>query len=360
LSVFESNSEYERLVLIQSPYSYSLNVHASTSSSDWNQSQAGIHVETLKHKPENSGGLYGENASVWKLLRKERKPFELLADIEKTFLKFDLSRNEIRVYLHLARSGVQKAREISDALSLHRTETYRILRDLEKRGLLSCILEKPLKFMAVPFEEAYDVLVKIKKLNVQLLERKKKDLVDLWESIPQQKAVPETKEIFQILEGEEQLILKANEIVERTKKEVCVLAPDLGLLRLYHSGFTDNLERVSKKKVKVLLLTNNSPKSRFIAEKMGLSDVKYLPANSDDLPSFILSDQQELLFAIKNGNSHQDAGMRRRKEKISFLWTNYNTFIKALKLLFLNLWNAKTSSSDADLPKETVIVQKEA
>jgi len=310
-------------------------------------------METLKTKPENSGRLYDKNAPVWKLLRKERKTFDFLADIEKTFLQFDLSRNEIRVYLYLARSGVQKAREISDTLSLHRTETYRILRDLEKRGLVSCILEKPLKFTAVPFEDAYDVLVKTKKLNVQLLERKKKDLLDLWLSIPQQKAEPETKEIFQILEGEEQLILKANEIAERTKKEICVLAPDLGLLRFYHSGFTDNLKKVSKKKIKVLLLTNSSPKSRFIAEKMGLSDVKYLSVKSDDLPSFILSDKQELLFSIKNGNGHHDTEMRRRKEKISFLWTNYNTFIKALKLLFVNLWSAKTSPVNANLLEET-------
>jgi sugar-specific transcriptional regulator TrmB len=314
-------------------------------------------VETLKQKPQNNGRLYGENAPVWKLLKKERKPLDFLADIEKTFLQFDLSRNEIRVYLYLARSGIQKAREISDALALHRTETYRILRDLEKRGLLSCILEKPIKFTAVPFEEAYDILVKTKKLNVEMLERKKKDLVDLWASVPQQKVEPETKEIFQILEGEEQLILKANEISERTKKEIFVLAPDLELLHLYHSGFTDNLEKVSKKKVKVLLLTNNSPKSRFLAEKMGLSDVKYIPVNSNELPSFILSDQQELLFSIKNANSHQDSSMRRKKEKTSFLWTNYNTFIKALKLLFANLWSAKTSPVNSNLLEETVRVR---
>jgi HTH-type transcriptional regulator, sugar sensing transcriptional regulator len=310
-------------------------------------------VETLKQKPRNTGRLYGENAPVWNLLKKERKPFDFLADIEKTFLQFDLSRNEIKVYLYLARSGVQKAREISDALALHRTETYRILRDLEKRGLLSCILAKPIKFTAVQFEEAYDILVKTKKLNVEMLERKKKDLVDLWSAIPQQKSEPETKEIFQILEGEEQLILKANEISERTEKEIFVLAPDIELLRLYHSGFTDDLEKISKKKAKVLLMTNSSPKSRFIAEKMGLSNVKYIPVTSKDMPSFILADQKELLFSIKNGAENQEVSMRRKKEKISFLWTNYNTFIKSLNMLFTNLWNTKTELN-ADMLKAII------
>lgn len=312
----------------------------------------------LKQKTKNAVRLYNENAPVWKILKKERS-FAYLEDIEKTFLQFDLSRNEIRVYLYLARSGIQKAREISDTISLHRTETYRILRDLEKRGLLSCILEKPIKFIAVPFEEAYDILVKTKKLSVQLLERKKKDLVNLWSSIPRQNVDPETKKIFQILEGKEHLILKANEIAERSKKEIFVVAPEPELIRLYNSGFTDKLEKISNKKIKVLLLTNNSPTSRFIAEKTGLRDIQYIPINSDELPSFILSDHQELLFSINNSNEHQESGMQRKKEKPSFIWTNYNAFIKALNLLFTTLWSTKNFPLDPNF-SQTLIISKRA
>jgi len=298
-------------------------------------------VEILKEKSEYPVSLYDEDARIWKLLRRDREPLKSLRIIEDTLLKFDLSRNEIRVYLYLARSGMRRAREISDALSLHRTETYRILRDLEKRGLISSVLEKPLKFMATPFEETIDILIKAKKLKIELLERKKKNLIDIWLSVPQQKVEPENKEVFQILEGEEQIILKANEILEKTKEEIYVLAPDLELLRLYHSGFTDKLERFSKKNVKVRLLTNHSPKSRFIADKMKLTDVKYVLSSAEELPSFIISDQEQLLFSIKNGNDAQDLGTRRRKGRISSLWTNYEAFIKALKTLFLELWNTE-------------------
>jgi len=313
-------------------------------------------VEIVEEKLEHAhapASLYDEDARVWKLLRRDREPLKSLKIIEDTFLNFGLSRNEIRVYIYLARSGMRKAREISDALSLHRTETYRILRDLEKRSLISSVLEKPLKFIATPFEEALDTLIKAKKIRIQLLERKKKNLIAIWFSIPQQKVEPQNKEIFQVLEGEEQMIIKANEILERTIEEIYVLAPDLDLLRLFHSGFTDNLEKVSRKNVKVRLLTNHSPKSRFIAEKMKLTDVKYLFSNVEDLPSFIISDQEQLLFSIKNGNGIQDSGMRRKKEKISFLWTNYDAFIKALKTLFLELWNTKIAPSEAELPEET-------
>ena len=295
-------------------------------------------METVKQSIKNPETIYNENSPLWNLLNKEKKPFNFLENIEKTLLEFDLSRNEIKVYLSLARSGVQKARDISDGLSLHRTETYRILRDLEKRGLLSCIIDKPLKFTAVPFSEAYDILIKTKKLNIQLLERKKKDLVDLWASIPKQKPDLEIKEIFQIFEGEEQLILKASEISEKTKKEICIVVPDKELIQLYHSGFTDILEKISKKKVKVLLLTNSSFKSQFITKKIGISNIKHVPMQSDELPNFILSDNQELLFSIKAHDDHQDSGLRRKEEKTSFLLTNYAAFIKSFTLLFKNLW----------------------
>lgn len=302
-------------------------------------------MEITTEKPERLVNLYEDNARVWKLLRKDKEPLKSLQVIEDTLLGFGLSNNEIRVYIHLARSGVRKAREISDALSLHRTETYRILRDLEKRGLVSSILEKPLKFMATPFEETIDILIKTKKQKIKLLERQKKNLVNIWFSIPQQKIKPQSKEVFQILEGEEQINLKADELLENSKKEIYLLAPDLDLLRLYHSGFTDKLEKFSRKSWEIRLLTNYSPKSRFIVDKMKLIYVKYLSSNVEELPSFIISDQGQILFSIKNDNDVQDIGMRRKKGRISSLWTNYEAFVKALKMLFFELWNTETSSS---------------
>jgi sugar-specific transcriptional regulator TrmB len=300
-----------------------------------------VPVEILKEKPQHQVNLYDKDAHVRKLLRRDKDPLRSLEIIEDTLVKFDLSRNEIKVYIYLARSGMCKAREISDALSLHRTETYRILRDLGKRGLISSVLEKPLKFVATPFEETLDILIEAKKLKIDFLERKKENLIDIWFSLPHPKVEHENKEVFQILEGREQIIAKANEIVEKTRETIYVLAPASELLHFYHSGFTDKLERFSKKNGKVKILTNCSPKSRFIAEKIKLTDVRYLFSDLEGLPSFIISDQEQLLFSIKNGNDVNDP-RRKRKGEVSSLWTNYEAFVRALKTLFLVLWDTKT------------------
>lgn len=304
-------------------------------------------TETFSKEHETVVRLYDEKAGLYKFVMKDKGPLKSLEAIENTFQKLGLSKNEIRVYVHLARSGMLKASEISEVISLHRTETYRILRDLEKTGLVSSVFEKPLKFVATPFDRALDILIKSKKLRLELLEKKKKDLVDLWFSLPQPEVEFVKREVFQILEGEEQINLKAEGILDKAKKEICVFASDSDISRFYHSAFLDKLERLAKKDFSVRLLTNDSPKSCFFVNKLKLNTVKNLSTCPRDLPSFIIIDQEQLLFLINKGNEQNDSGEDRR-EKLTALWTNYEAFIRALSTLFSELWHSKLPLSPDD------------
>jgi sugar-specific transcriptional regulator TrmB len=296
-------------------------------------------LEPVVEDSEEVVKLYDEHAGVWKFVRKDRGPLKSIEIIEGMFQKLGLSKNEIRVYVYLARSRERKASEVSEALSLHRTETYRILRDLEKRGLVSSVFEKPLKFIATPFERAIEALIETKKLGIQRLESKKQRLVDIWLSLPQPQVGFTRKEVFQILEGEEQIDLKAKEIIQGTEREIKVFASKEDLGRLYYSGFIDELERFSRKDFDVKLLTTSSSKSRFFIEKIKLVNARVAVSDVEGVPTFILVDQGQLLFMIrKNGD---DSGEKVRKEKVAALLTNYEAFINALQKLFSELWNTE-------------------
>jgi len=288
-------------------------------------------------KTEELVRIYDETTGAWKFVKKDKGPLKSLELIENTLVKLGLSKNEVRVYLHLARHGERKASEISEALCLHRTETYRILRDLEKRGMVSSVFEKPLRFIATPFEKAIDFLIEAKKLKIKLLERKKKNLVDVWLSLPHPRVSLERKEVFQILEGEEQIDLKADEILGKAKKELMVFAPEGDLAHFYYSGFLDKLEKSAKKDMGVMLLTNHSSKSRFFIDKTKLN-ARYSSSSIGDLPSFIIADQEHLLLSIRKTDENLKEDSRGRRGKTAALWTNYGAFIKALGKLFGELW----------------------
>lgn len=287
-------------------------------------------MELSVEKPENIMKLYDENTGSWRFVKTDKGLSKSLETIEKTLYRLGLSKNEIKVYVYLARAGERKASEISEGLSLHRTETYRILRDLEKKGLISSVFEKPLKFIATPFEKALDILIETKKMKLSLLEKRKANLVDIWLSLPKPETENERKEVFQILEGEEQISLKADEILNTAEKEVSIFVSEHDIPNFYHSGLLDKLEKISKKDVDVQLLTNYSPKSCFFIEKIKLKKAKYSLSNVDELPTFILTDNSQLVLLIRTNNG---------KKRVAALWTNYDAFVKALKTLFLELWN---------------------
>lgn len=286
-------------------------------------------MELTVEKPESIMKLYDENSGLWKFVRVDKGPSKSLEAIEEALGRLGLSRNEIRIYLYIARTGEHKASEISESLSLHRTETYRILRDLEKKGLVSSVFEKPLKFLATSFERALGTLIETKKMKINLLEKKKAELVDLWLTLPKPEAEQERREVFQILEGEEQISLKADEILNAARTEILVFAAEQDIASFYHSSLLDQLEKISKKGVDVQLLTSYSPKSCFFIEKLKLKKAKYSVSEVDGLPTFLLTDDGQLLLLIRKDNG---------KKKVAALWTNYDAFVKALKALFLELW----------------------
>ena len=82
-----------------------------------------------------------------------------LVEVEQALGKFSLNKSEIRVYLYLARFGAQKAQSVAEALGVHRTEGYKVLRRLEAQGIVSRIMERPMKFIAVPFESVLTNLI---------------------------------------------------------------------------------------------------------------------------------------------------------------------------------------------------------
>jgi len=279
--------------------------------------------------------VYDDKSDSVKFVKRDKGFSKQLTTIEETLSRFGLLKNEIKVYLYLARVGEKKAGEIAEAISLHRTETYRILRDLEKKGILFSVFEKPLKFTAVPIDKAIDLLVEAQKMRIKLLEKEKASVVELWMQMPQIKVEKTKKELFQMLEGEQQVILKAEEILERTEKEFQIFAPSEYLSQLYYSDFTDKLEKRAAT-LDIRLVTDNSPKSVFFTEQIKHLKKKIGLVDAQSLPCFIISDQKELLIAFHE-NENTDETSDKKKFKTAAIWTNYNAFVWTLQMLFTKL-----------------------
>ena len=173
------------------------------------------------------------------------------------------------------------------------------------------------------------MLVEAKKLKLNLLERKRERLIHIWLSLPKIEGDTGRKEVFQILEGEDQVGLKANEIVSRAQREILIFFMEDDIVKLYHTGFLDRLKISAKRDVNIKFMVNCSQKARFFLDKIRLGNIKYLYLNDEVLPTFMLVDDEQTLLFIRRNDG---------KRRIAALWTNYEAFLRMLKVLFNELW----------------------
>lgn len=75
---------------------------------------------------------------------------------------FDLSKTQAKVYMALNALGVATASEIAALSRIRREEVYRMMPELENRGIISSRLEAPRKFAATEPKTALSILVKVK------------------------------------------------------------------------------------------------------------------------------------------------------------------------------------------------------
>jgi len=279
--------------------------------------------------------VYDKKTEAWKIVRKDQTYDKQLSTVEETLSRFGLLKNEIRVYLYLARTGQMKAGDLSEAISLHRTETYRILRDLEKKGIVFSIFEKPLKFTAVPLDKAIDLLVDAQKIKIRLLEQEKPSLVELWQSMPQPKVEIAKKELFQMLEGEQQVLMKANELLEKTEQKFQIFASADYLSELYYNDFSDTLKNQADK-VEVTLMTDDSLKSAYFIGQMKWPNKSHKTTDERNLPCFMISDNKEVMFVFHEKDGDDKDGSK-KKYRTAAIWTNYTALVNTLKVLFSKL-----------------------
>ena len=74
--------------------------------------------------------------------------------IKETLRNFGLTEKEAEIYIFIARYGAQTSGEIAKNTKTHRPHIYRILKSLQKKGVIESTLESPARFTITPFEKS--------------------------------------------------------------------------------------------------------------------------------------------------------------------------------------------------------------
>lgn len=242
--------------------------------------------------------------------------------------KFGLTSNQSKVYVFLGKYGSKTAPEVCKALKLPRTETYHLLTTLQNKGMASATFQHPIRFSAEPLNKAIWSLVNAEKERVNSLEKQEKELVQLWETIPEFNSSAQVKEDkMQMLQGVNQINSKIKEMTTNAKKEFLVLGSEKDFLKFYHSDFIEPLDKTN---IDLKIITSTSDKLMYIFDDIDRSKVKKMSANVKENLCFIIKDEQEIIFFIKNASQNS--------QDLNAIWTDSESMVYSMKLLFSSIW----------------------
>ena len=250
-------------------------------------------------------------------------------EIKAEMFGMGLSSNEGRIYLHLAKTGPQRAREVSECLSIHRTETYHLLSSLLNKGLLTATFQHPVQFEAVSFEKALNILTDIERDKVKSIERKRPHLLNLWRLLPKNLNQPLIKEGFQILGGLTRVYHKTAEMIKDSKKSLLICGGEADIIRLHQNGVLDSITAAAKRSLEFRIVTCETPVCVELLKRIRSNSLRLLSRQISYLPHFFVQDSKETLFMLSPGV--------RAKREATALWTNYGALVEAMSILFHEL-----------------------
>ena len=266
--------------------------------------------------------------------------------IKEVLKEFGLTETETEVYVFLAKHGINKGGEVSRQTRKPKALVYRILKSLEKKGVVESTLEFPARFTAVPFATVLEMNIRARREEAALIEKRKDALLDDWEKISKTELEPESAK-FNVIEGTRKIYRKIAEIVDKAKKNLSVILTVTDLSRAEQFGVFDTaydrqrkteiefrfLTEVDQQNIKALKMLNPELKNRFHIKARN-ADLSLIP-----FTRMIIRDDQEILFFIS-------PILRSKKKQEACIYTNCSSLVGSYAGIFEELWANSTRIQD--------------
>ena len=259
--------------------------------------------------------------------------------IKTALKKFGLTEKEIEVYSLLARMGVQKTGQIAKQLKINKGLAYRLLKNLQKKGVVEATLESPTRYTAIAFEKVIDAYIKSTREEAQRIEEAKNSLLSDWNRISQEE-LNSSLEKFGVIEGKKKIFKKISRLVKETRKQISIGLLISDFLDAERFDFFDTLDDMitSGKSYRILTqFSKQNLQTLKVLKRRINSALNFRGINpSLELSTFsriVIKDNDEIVLFItdnQNGSS--------KYQKDVCLFTNCKSIIQAFSAFFEDLW----------------------
>jgi sugar-specific transcriptional regulator TrmB len=299
-------------------------------------------IKTIKNKLEvqkQAEKITKEKLAAWiqsQARKAQTSNFqEFLEETAAELTHFGLTKTQAKIYITLLALGVASASEISKLSKIRREEVYRLIPELEKRGLLTRKLKAPRKFSATQPETAIQILTKAKlntmKEEIDRLKQKQTELISKLKTV--ELPIKQEDCSIEVISQLDMALAKLVDMTGKAREKIDVVAPLQDLIIVYVDFPRNIIERIFES-VKMRIIVENTEVDALTKELLHFSEasnnrVELRQTEKLSIRLMIADDKEAMWGEVQPNNDHVDP---------KAFWTDDPTQISILKMSFDSLW----------------------
>ncbi len=254
------------------------------------------------------------------------------ASLTERLVNCGLTEKEAQIFLELSLSGPGKASEVARRANLSRMDSYNQLKRLADRGLVRATVERPMRFVPLPVDDALDLLIREREETIQRIKGQREVLKDAIKPLPEtdSRVIDAT---FRLHQDRRTIYSQIHKMIREAREEVLIAATKRSLGRYASAGLLQDLGKTRTQGARVRVLTQIGELNLDAVLEASESG-KYPIRHSDRVGSnLLIIDGKEILNSLVFDDTHGSKG----KEDVA-LWTDSADFVRAQKAFFEEAW----------------------
>jgi sugar-specific transcriptional regulator TrmB len=248
----------------------------------------------------------------------------------ESLMDMGLTRAQAIVYLTCLSIGDASAKEIWKSAHIGRQDIYRVLDELQKKGIIEKAISTPTEFRATRIQDALSILLNDKAQKYLKAEKKAKEMLDRLSGDEESKV---SKHQFILTEQLNTAVYKMHQIHEGTCKCVDAVNSTWSLFRRGFWKYSDFYKRCSKQGIEVRFIVERPKDIKEVQKTIGAfndyDSFKLRFARTPLETTFGIYDMKEAIFFTSASSS----------STLSALFTNNTAIIATLEEYFNFKWN---------------------
>ena len=232
-----------------------------------------------------------------------------------------LNLYERKLWVALLARGTSTAGELSEMTNVPRSRTYDVLQSLAEKGFVVIQTAKPIRYVAIPPEEALErAKVKIKERMQEMISRidtlKESEIMEELNGLFERGLkLVSPEELTGALRGKYSVLQQIDSMLKSAKRNINIVTTPEGLSEIF-TNYLDSLRKAKERGVNIRIAVRaDETCADAIRALSGLAEVRLL---TDEIPlagRLFIVDGQEFIFGLTKGvHATQDIAVWSKSE----------------------------------------------